>query len=180
VSNCEGGIQTGPICYFQAFGNEIAGNTFTGNGFFGNPGNGDLGNATESVIPGNCFHDNTDTSGTVTSDPPDIQTVDGTCGGPAPGDPALAAQIVCASGLLQASGFPPCPSDPPTNYPQTTKIKLLPLPPQTTMPNPCAGVPANPWCPAAGSGHPAAGTAGLAATPGGYMPNTPRDRVGRL
>ena len=91
-----------------------------------------MGNATESVIPGNCFHDNTDTSGTVTSDPPDIQTVDGTCGGPAPGDPTLVAEIVCASGIQQSSGLPPCPDNPPTHYPQTTKVKMLPMPPQAT------------------------------------------------
>jgi len=27
-------------------------------------------------------------------------------------------------------------------------VVLPPVPRQPTMPNPCAGVPANPWCPA--------------------------------
>jgi len=180
VSHCEGGIQTGPVCFFQAFGNEVAGNTFTNNGFFGNPGNADIGNEASSAVPGNCFHDNTDTSGTLTSDPPAIETVDGTCGGPAPGDTTLAAQIVCASGVLEASGFPPCPPDPPTNYPQTTKVSMIPMPPQATMPNPCSGVPANPWCASGGSRGPGSDPAGLHGGPAGYMANGQRDRVARL
>ncbi|MDP9341441.1 MAG: hypothetical protein M3Q23_04855 [Actinomycetota bacterium] len=180
MSNCEGGIQTGPICYFQAFGNEVAGNQFTNNGFFGNPGNADIGNATVSVVPGNCFHDNTDTSGTLTSDPPDIQTVDGTCGGPALGDPSLAAEIVCASGIQQSSGLPPCSDNPPTHYPQPTTIKMLSLPPQATMPNPCTGAPVNPWCSGAAPAIPRPRARGLGPTSGGYMPTVQRDRVVRL
>ena len=34
-----------------------------------------------------------------------------------------------------------------THYPQSTHVTLHMSPPQPTMPNPCKGVPANPWCP---------------------------------
>jgi hypothetical protein len=34
------------------------------------------------------------------------------------------------------------------HYPRATKIVMHPLPKLPTMPNPCKGVPANPWCPA--------------------------------
>ena len=33
------------------------------------------------------------------------------------------------------------------NYPAHGKVTLKLPPAQTTMPNPCVGVPANPWCP---------------------------------
>src|SRR5439155_19960224 len=117
------------------------------NGFFGSPGNVDLANQASSVVPGNCFLHNLDRGGTLTSDPPAIEQVDGTCGGPAPGDPALAGQLVCASGAPQAIGVPtPGPDTPATHYPQTTHVRLLPLPAQRSMSNPCRGVPSNPWC----------------------------------
>ncbi|HEY7939351.1 MAG TPA: hypothetical protein VID05_05925, partial [Acidimicrobiales bacterium] len=41
----------------------------------------------------------------------------------------------------------PCP--PGANYPQATTPVMRPLPVDLpTMPDPCAGVPTNPWCPA--------------------------------
>ncbi len=146
--NCQGGVGYGQVCFFAASGNEVAHNRLAHNGFFGNPGNVDLGNEASSVIPGNCFHGNTDPKG-LTSDPQDIETVDGTCGGPAPGDLTLAGQLVCASGLLDM-GYPgfQCPG--PANYPQRTQVRMSGIEPQPSMPDPCAGVPTNPWCPAGG------------------------------
>src|SRR5205085_3549483 len=79
VSHCEGGVYVvpppspNPVCYFQAYGNEVAGNSFTNNGGYGNPTNGDIGMVTTPHDPGNCFHDNTDPAG-LTSDPPAIQS----------------------------------------------------------------------------------------------------------
>jgi len=46
--------------------------------------------------------------------------------------------------LTCAAEFGACP--PGAHYPQQTKIAILPLPAQPTMPDPCAGVPANPFC----------------------------------
>jgi len=144
VSHCEGGIQQGPVCLFNAKGNLVLQNQLANNGFFGNPTNGDLANESTSD-PKNCFDRNTDPAG-LTSDPPDIEspTVDGPpCDAPGPGDSgALAAQLACAAGIT------PCP--PGSSYPQPTQVRMLPLARQTPMPDPCQGVPPNPWCPYTG------------------------------
>jgi hypothetical protein len=104
--------------------------------------------------PGNCFSGNTDSAG-VTSDPPQIQSLPNyadcaarpvNAGNP---NPALAAQLNCAGGVLAD-----CPNTPVDDYPRTTKVSIRMAPAQPTMPNPCAGVPTNPWCPAAGGGVP--------------------------
>jgi hypothetical protein len=168
-NGCSGGIPAiGPnkvvskapawICFFQGMGNRITDNTLYDNGGFGQTGDGDLGNATSSVVPGNCFAGNVDTKGRLTSDPPAIQTVDGRCGGPAPGDLSLSVALICDSGLFGA-----CPSTGPLpvdNYPQqqvgpptvidfqTTLARAADASHnQGTMPDPCVGVPATPWCP---------------------------------
>jgi len=42
---------------------------------------------------------------------------------------------------------------PGSDYPRLTKVVMHPLPGNlTSMPDPCAGVPANPWCPAPRTG----------------------------
>ena len=144
ISNCQGGTQVpGAVCYFPAFGNEVATNALRDNGFFGNPTNSDLAAATMAHDPGNCFHGNTDPNG-VTSDPPDIQNpaVMGTCGVPNQGDTTvLVAELVCASSV-----FGTCPGVPGATYPRTTAVTMPAAPPQATMPDPCAGVPPNAWC----------------------------------
>jgi LPXTG-motif cell wall-anchored protein len=158
---CAGGIDAStpaqPLCYYQAFGNEVAGNTFTnnGNGWApnpGNPGNADIALAALPSAPnnGNCFHDNTDTSGTLSSDPPQIQTLYGTCGIPNGGylGPSF-VQLVCSTpGALSFGPISPSCSVPVvSSYPPVTGVTILPIPfNQPTMPNPCAGVPKNPWC----------------------------------
>jgi hypothetical protein len=156
---CAGGMQLPGVCYYVAFGNEVANNTFTSNGGFGNPGNGDLADDHVQAMgqvssPGNCYHDNTDTGGSVSSDPPLIQTLDGTCGVPNVGDNSvLTAQLVCASGPVLSIGgvTPQCPvGTPAANYPQSTGVRMMPIPHNlASMPDPCSGVPANPWCGAA-------------------------------
>src|SRR5438128_1199745 len=144
ISHCEGGIQQGPVCLFNAKGNLVLQNQLANNGFFGNPTNGDLANESTSN-PKNCFDGNTDPAG-LTSDPPDIQSpsVDGPpCDAPGPGDSgALAAELACAAGLV------PCP--PGSSYPQPTQVRMLPLARQAPMPDPCQGLPRNPWCPYTG------------------------------
>ena len=152
--NCQGGISLIPpgtghtLCYFQAFGNDIRDNAFKNNGTFGNPTNGDIGLATLPHSPGNCFEGNTDPAG-LTSDPPAavLQSSAYACGTQNSGDMVvLAAEALCATQLLA-----PCPGIPGlTNYPRPTGVHLAPPPPSLTptMPDPCKGVPANPWCPA--------------------------------
>jgi hypothetical protein len=147
VAHCEGGTMNGPIpgCYYDDWGNAVSNNTFTHNGFFGNPTNGDAGEVSMQNTPGNCWFGNTDTGGTFTSEPPDIQTTHGTCGVPNEGAGpfgTLGIQLICATQLLG-----PCPSAPGMEYPRVTKVVMPPLPRRLrTMPDPCRGVPSNAFC----------------------------------
>jgi hypothetical protein len=141
-SHCQGGILNFVVaCYYDDWGNEVSNNSLSGNGFFGNPTNGDLANEPGQSDPRNCFFNNTDTAG-LTSDPANIQTVDGPpCTDPGTGDDGvLAGELVCASGL---AGQCPIPG---ATYPQQTQVQMVPLPAQPAMPNPCAGVPDDAWC----------------------------------
>ncbi|HWG63823.1 MAG TPA: hypothetical protein VG253_19210 [Streptosporangiaceae bacterium] len=160
--NCQGGVYLippgtpgqAPLCYYQALGNQVLSNSFSGNGGFGNPSNGDVGlfttpsidlAAPHHVYNADCFAGNTDSAG-FTSDPPAVQSDPLlACNSPSPGspDPAVVVEAECAAQLLAS-----CPSLPGLNYPRPAPTFPLPMPPaQPTMPNPCAGVPANPWCP---------------------------------
>ena len=153
-AHCNGGADLStpgsPLCYYDNWGSEVANNTFANNGFFGNPSNGDIAEDSQSGGPGgpnynpdsNCFHDNVDTGGPLTSAPANIDSYS-QCGQtytPST-DPSFTGQIVCASSLLID-----CPASPAANYTKPTDIQLKMPPPQQTMPNPCAGAPANPWC----------------------------------
>jgi hypothetical protein len=154
IANCAGGIGTTfngqAACYFDDWGNEIENNTLTNNGFFGNQSNVDLAEISNPENPGNCWHGSIDTSGTVTSDPANIQSPPhSTCGIPDAGDPVaspLGAQVACDSQLLG-----PCPPNTVANYPRQDPTKVaagMKLPPaQPSMPNACLDVPVNPWCP---------------------------------
>lgn len=147
TNHCNGGEQLGSVCYFDAFGTRVANNLMIGNGFFGNPTNSDLADATKAHNPSNCFMGNhRPNNGAVTSDPPDIQKVMGTCGVPNQGDTGtLFAELNCAAG-----GVLPGPSCPPgSKYPKSSKVFMYPIPTsEASMPDPCDGVPNNPWCPA--------------------------------
>jgi hypothetical protein len=123
----------------------VANNVLGGNGFFGNPTNGDLAEISNQHDPGNCWHGNTELGGgTVTSAPGNLQVTHVSCGVPNQGaslaDP-LTAQVICAT-----EAFGPCPPSPGMSYPRTTNVQMLPLPRQPSMPDPCRGVPSNPWC----------------------------------
>jgi hypothetical protein len=156
--NCAGGAPGSFLgvtlpCIYDDWGNALIGNTFTGNGFFGNPSNGDFAEQTNSPgHPINCYGGNVDTSGTVTSSPPALQTTNAHCGQPALApdtNPVFTSQVLCDSLFIGPNT--PCP--PGAKYPRSGgKVIMHPLPPArelTTMPNPCAGVPANAWCTAA-------------------------------
>jgi hypothetical protein len=154
--NCQGGINSGPpanLCLFDDWGNAIVGNTFTDNGFFGNDTNGDFGEITTTPGPTNCFHGNTDTAGAVTSSPSGLEQSKPVCDGstvPPDPNPSMTNQVACDSqffaSLLPAGGSPCTPG---SSYPQRTGVVMAPLPSASnleSMPDPCAGVPANPWC----------------------------------
>jgi hypothetical protein len=147
IAHCQGGDYVtappapNPVCYYHAFGNVVANNTFAHNGSYRNPTNGDIVLFAQPHDPGNCFNGNTDPKG-LSSDPMAIQSPPyNPCGQPNGNtDPSAFSQLVCAL------KFGPCP--PGTRYPQPAKSFRLRMPrPQPTMPNPCKGVPRNPWCP---------------------------------
>ncbi len=146
---CKGGI-SGPdnLCDYDNWGNALTGNTFTGNGFFGNDTNGDFAETTTTPAASNCFRDNTDTAGHLTSSPDGLQQSKPTCGGTVPPDPnpPFTAPVLCDSQFL-GSGQTPCL--PNMHYPRHGPGQPMPALPHDlrTMPNPCKGVPRNPWCP---------------------------------
>jgi hypothetical protein len=88
----------------------------------------------------------------VTSSPPDLQTLYPACTGatvPPDANAAFADQVACDSESISIGGVPGgslCP--PGAHYPRRTQVVMHPLPTGlATMPDPCAGVPVNPWCP---------------------------------
>ena len=149
VAHCQGGIpvetEGQTVCYYDDWGSEVSKNTFTHNGFFGNVTNGDAAELSNPENPGNCWHDNLDTGGEVTSAPVLIQSPPHSlCGIPDSGEPLsspLGAQVACATGF-----FIECPPAAVANYPKRTAVTMAPLPAQTTMPEPCLDVPRNVWC----------------------------------
>lgn len=179
--NCHGGsvgqsVLGIPVkCLFYTTDNVMKDNTFSHNGGYGNQTNGDLADlalkpAHHPKKAGNCFVHNKDAHGKLTTWPHQLQKAEGTCGKPnypsSGAFSALGIQAACASQLLIMCP----PNSPGMSYPGTTKVKLKALPKQATMPNPCAGVPANPWCPA--NGH------GVAPKPVGSTPTPPGPYTG--
>jgi|SRR5579884_1290954 len=156
---CTGGTNAGgQACLYDEWGDALIGNRYAHNGGYGNPTNGDfaLTNA-QPDEPTDCFSGNKDTAGPLTSTPSNAQQLYPTCKGnmvvPSDTNPQSAQfteEVACDSTLyLPLVGKAPCgPND---HYPRRTKVVMHPLPPArelTSMPNPCSGVPANPWCPA--------------------------------
>jgi hypothetical protein len=154
-----------PACIWDAWGIGVIGNHYSGNGFFGNPTNGDIAVTSTFPDPTDCFHGNTDKKG-LTTTPPNAQKTYPKCNGktvpPYDSNPQSAQfteEVACDSTLdLPLAGKAPCsPSD---HYPRTNYKKihngLHGLPPARelpTMPNPCQGVPRNPWCPGGSKPH---------------------------
>ena len=159
---CSGGIQSYtppapydqlyapnlPIpCYFQSFGNQVTANVLQDNGFFGNATNGDLANAALPYASNNCFDGNVNSrTGAPSSAPRHLQNpaVAGVCG--RPWKPAVNQEILLTEQLGCASvGL--CAGLPPPLYPTQTQVLLLPLAHEPGLPEACAGVPRNSWCP---------------------------------
>ncbi len=136
-----GGVQlSGFGCVYDPENNALVRNTFVHNGFFGNPSNVDFGQITVSAHqPQNCYRANTYPDGSA---PPNLETLQSACGrltAAANTGGTLLAQVLCDT------GFGTCPAG--AHYPKRTRVVMHPLPQNlATMPNPCAGVPANPWC----------------------------------
>jgi hypothetical protein len=146
VAHCQGGTETGSLgfgCLYDDWGNQVFGNKFSKNGFFGNPTNGDIGQITFfGGNPVNCLKSNKLPDG---FSPESLLT--NTCGTIGSGEinQPLLEQAECDTQILSTK---PCP--PGSEYPRRTTVKMHALPAPSklrTMPDPCAGVPANPWCP---------------------------------
>ena len=124
-------------------------------GSFGNPTNGDFALTNTEAGPTDCFAANVDSGGTLTSTPSNAEQMHPACTGqtvaPSDSNPQSAIfteEVACDSQISLTSGAqPPCaPTD---SYPRRTQVVMHALPPASelpTMANPCAGVPANPWC----------------------------------
>jgi hypothetical protein len=145
---CSGGVSApGNVCNYDDWGNALIGNTFTNNGFFGNDTNGDFAESTSTPgEPINCYSGNVDTGGAVTSSPSGLQQSNASCGQPAvtpdPNAPFV-SQVSCDSEFFGPGSA--CP--PGASYPRRTSVIMHALPSGLpSMPDPCAGVPANPWC----------------------------------
>jgi len=156
---CTGGTQTPAACLYDEYGDALVGNTYgKSNGFFGNPTNGDFGAVNLEPGPTDCFSGNTEEGGRpVTSSPPTLQLTYPTCDGstvPPDANALFADEVVCDSqsvSLGPVTGGTLCP--PGSSYPRRTAVVMHALPRGlATMANPCAGVPANPWCPARAGG----------------------------
>jgi hypothetical protein len=148
IAHCEGGVETGPLgygCLYDDWGNQVFENRFSRNGFFGNPTNGDVGQiAFFGGNPVNCLRGNALPDG---ASPPNLAQTNRVCGQVGSGNvnQPLLEEVECNTQILSTK---PCP--PGSSYPRLTRVVMHPLPGRgrlPTMPNPCRGVPANPWCP---------------------------------
>jgi hypothetical protein len=165
---CHGGtpnfnfLGTNINCMYEASGDNLLRNTFSKDGFFGNFTNGDFQSADlEANQAENCFIGNKDTSGTlktVTKEGSDSEssietdkylqaTYDkcGTVQSSANSNLDFLLEAACDTNAL-GPGY--CIDK--DHYPRSKKVVMHKLPTKQlkTMKNPCAGVPANPWCPA--------------------------------
>jgi hypothetical protein len=136
-----GGVESpGFGCVYDPMNDAVVHNTFNHNGYFGNPSNSDIAQITfNGGQPQNCYIGNAAPNGTA---PPNLEQLQPTCGkittAANTGGP-LFDQVICDT------GFGSCP--PGAVYPPFTGVVMHPLPKGLpTMPNPCAGVPANAWC----------------------------------
>jgi hypothetical protein len=147
---CRGGTKTGSFCLYDEWGDALLNNHYAHNGFFGNPTNGDFGAGNLEPDPTDCFHDNRKVGGGApSSSPPNAQRMYPKCTGtkvPPDANLPFLAQVACDSQVSFFVGQPvQCPAG--ANYPRRKRVVMHPLPMKLkTMPNPCAGVPKNPWC----------------------------------
>jgi hypothetical protein len=148
---CTGGVPNFYLlgkgsCLYDEFGDAMIRNTFTNNGGYGNPTNGDFEQQNLKGNPTDCYRGNVNTSGSLTPLAAQFQRSSPVCTGamvPANLNVPFLNEIVCDT---QASVAPfGCQKG--DHYPRRTRVIMHPLPKGLkTMPNPCAGVPRNPWC----------------------------------
>jgi hypothetical protein len=148
---CTGGTKNSSLlgknsCLYDEWGNALLDNKFTNNGGFGNPTNGDFEQLNFESHPSNCFRGNVNTSGSLSPGAVKLEQTYPVCTttpvAPNFNLPFL-NEVLCDSAINLA----PFGCHPGDRYPRVTRIVMHPLPRNLrTMPNPCKGVPGNPWC----------------------------------
>ncbi len=148
---CIGGTPNGlgaGSCLFDEWGDALIGNRFGDNGSYGHPSNGDFAQANLESNPPDCYRANTEIGGGSLrpASAAAAQQANPTCNGVAvkgaSTDPKFFGEVLCDSQITPGSA---CPTGP---YPRRHRVVMHRLPQGLkTMPNPCAGVPTNPWCP---------------------------------
>ena len=166
---CTGGTLTPAACLYDESGDALVDNTYAHNGSYGNPTNGDVAAVNLEPGPTDCYHGNTEAGGgAATFSPPWLEVLYPSCTGATTLPDANAVfldEVACDSGAISigpVQGNSTCP--PGADYPRQTQVVMHPLPGASadgslsaledpmstslpTMPDPCQGVPANPWCP---------------------------------
>jgi hypothetical protein len=153
---CDGGVFGGALgpqsCLWDDYGDALVGNTFSHNGSYGHPTNGDFAEVNFLTDPGsNCYSANQEAGGGAVqpASAAAMQTAMPTCATtttqPGSSDGHFLGEVLCDSQVQISPGTPAtCPSG---GYPRVSHIVMRPLPKSLkSMPNPCAGVPSNPWC----------------------------------
>jgi hypothetical protein len=110
----------------------VAGNALSANGGFGNPSNGNLADGSHRRFFGIVGAEVVCATGY-------LGPCDGTVAPAIPKLAALAAAVHATPAPVRASA--------PARYPQQTTVSAPRPPTQPSLANPCARVPANPWCP---------------------------------
>jgi hypothetical protein len=148
---CRGGTKNSPIlgkgsCLYDEWGDHVIGNTFTHNGGYGNPTNGEFEQLNFEKHPSDCFSGNTDTSGSLTPVSAQLEQKYPVCTASAVApnlNVPFLNEVLCDSLI----NVPPFGCQKGDHYPHRTRVIMHPLPKGLpTMPNPCVGVPSNPWC----------------------------------
>jgi parallel beta-helix repeat protein len=150
---CIGGSFNSPFlgkggCLFDEWGDAIIGNKFKNNGSYGHPTNGDFSQLNFERHPSDCYRGNFNTAGTLAGQAAKLQQTTPNCSTAAVApniDISFLNEVLCDS-QVKLSGFG-CQAG--ESYPRRTRVVMHPLPKTglKTMPNPCDGVPRNPWCP---------------------------------
>jgi hypothetical protein len=179
---CTGGSLNYPTpgsCLFDEWGDALIGNTFSNNGSYGHPSNGDFAEFNfEGGHPTDCYSGNAGAGGgNLTPDAAALQSQHPACSGnaaPGQSSPTFLLEVLCDSQVQVVPGVPAaCPTG---QYPRRTKVVMHPLPPASelpTMPNPCSGAPADPWC----SGQTVAVKRCVAATARAHIIVSDRERL---
>ena len=151
---CTGGQPNNVIlgsgsCLYDEYGDAIIDNTYVNDGFFGNPTNGDFDEVNLNGEPTDCFSGNTVPGGSLSGDAAALESSYPQCNGATVAanlNLLFLAETACDSqiAIIAGQGVPCLPG---ANYPRATQVVMHPLPTNLpTMPDVCAGVPANPWC----------------------------------